>query len=91
MKKTVLVLAAAALAGCSDNQDPDGADAFWSAIHAAKYTEFARAPGYATRQPTSAPHGDEVVICAKYSGKPAICADCHASGGDFVRAFPLPK
>lgn len=148
MKRTLLALAAAALAGCGDNQDPEGADAFWSAIHAAKYTEFAHAPGYATRQPTSAPHGDEVVIyinatlasalaggapltawpdgslivkdgysgeevsvvaamekragawywaewsaegSAKYSGKPTICTDCHASGGDFVRAFSLPK
>ena len=143
----VLTLAATALAGCGDNQDPDGADAFWSAIHAAKYAEFARAPGYATRQPTNAPHGNEVVIYindtlasaledgapltawpdgslivkdgysgdevsvvaamekrsgawywaewnnegqAKYSGKPAICTDCHESGSDFVRAFPLP-
>ena len=148
MKKTLLFLAATALAGCGDNQDPDGADAFWSAIHAAKYTDFARAPGYATKQPTSAPHGDEVLIyinstvasalaagkpltawpdgalivkdgyesgavtlvaamekrsgawywaeygadgAAKYSGKPDLCVDCHESGGDFVRAFPLPK
>ncbi len=147
MKRTLLVLAAV-LAGCGDNQDPAGADAFWSAIHAAKYESFAHAPGYATRQPTSAPHGDEVVIyvndtlasalgggkpltawpegslivkdgyegdevtvvaamekrpdgwywaewsadgTAKYSGKPGICTGCHESGGDLVRAFPLPK
>jgi hypothetical protein len=25
-----------------------------------------------------------------YSGKPAICTDCHGSGSDFVRAFALP-
>jgi hypothetical protein len=25
-----------------------------------------------------------------YSGKPAVCADCHASGDDYVRAFGLP-
>lgn len=25
-----------------------------------------------------------------YSGTPAICTDCHDSGGDFVRAFSLP-
>ncbi len=25
-----------------------------------------------------------------YSGKPAICIDCHASGADSVRAFGLP-
>lgn len=27
---------------------------------------------------------------AKYSGQPAICVDCHASGSDAVRAFTLP-
>jgi hypothetical protein len=27
---------------------------------------------------------------AKYSGEPGICIDCHDSGSDFVRAFPLP-
>lgn len=147
MKKTLLLLAATGLLGCGDNQDPAGADAFWSAIHAAKYTDFAHAPGYATKQPTSAPHGDEVLIyvndavasalaggkpltawpdgslivkdayeggavtavaamekrsgawfwaeysadgTAKYSGKPELCINCHESGGDFVRAFPLP-
>jgi hypothetical protein len=25
-----------------------------------------------------------------YSGKPDVCLDCHRSGADFVRAFPLP-
>lgn len=25
-----------------------------------------------------------------YSGHPDICIDCHRSGSDFVRAFPLP-
>ena len=149
MKRTLLALGTAtALAGCGDNQDPAGADAFWSAIHAAEYTSFAHAPGYATRQPTNAPHGDEVLIyvnetvaaalsggkplttwpegslivkdgydegevtvvaamekradgwywaeweadgTAKYSGNPDTCTGCHESGGDFVRAFPLPR
>ena len=27
---------------------------------------------------------------AKYSGTPELCIDCHDSGNDFVRAFPLP-
>jgi hypothetical protein len=26
-----------------------------------------------------------------YSGRPSICVECHASGSDSVRAFPLPK
>ena len=28
---------------------------------------------------------------AKFSGMPSTCTDCHQSGADFVRAFPLPK
>ncbi len=28
---------------------------------------------------------------ASYSGRPSLCIDCHASGSDSVRAFPLPK
>lgn len=28
---------------------------------------------------------------SKYSGKPDLCIDCHASGADMVRAFRLPK
>ena len=27
---------------------------------------------------------------ADYSGKPAVCTDCHESGDDYVRAFSLP-
>lgn len=27
---------------------------------------------------------------AIYSGSPDLCTDCHRSGADFVRAFPLP-
>lgn len=28
---------------------------------------------------------------SKYSGKPSICTNCHASGDDFVRAFFFPR
>lgn len=28
---------------------------------------------------------------SKYSGRPELCTDCHASGSDMVRAFSLPK
>lgn len=50
------------LAGCGDDQDPEGAQDLWARIHDEGYQSWARAPGYATRQPTSAPHGDEVEI-----------------------------
>lgn len=56
------LIASPALAGCGDNQDPAGADELWARIHDEKYASWEHAPGYATKQPTSAPHGDAVVI-----------------------------
>lgn len=50
------------LLACSDNQDPEGADALWEQIHEANYQGYARAPGYDTRQPSDAPHSDNVEI-----------------------------
>jgi len=50
------------IVGCGDNQDPAGADELWGRIHDEGYTSWAKAPGYATRQPSNAPHGDEVII-----------------------------
>jgi hypothetical protein len=147
LRRALLAALALLAAACGDNQDPAGADALWASLHEGGYRTWARAPGYATRQPTSAPHGDAVEIfvndvvagalasgaittwpegarivkdayegdevtvvaalekradgwfwaewsadgAAKYSGKPDLCIGCHASGGDFVRAFPLPE
>lgn len=141
------ILLFALLSACGDNQDPEGADAFWTSLKSDDYHAWAAAPGYATRQPTNAPHGDSVLIYvndvvagalaggpiaawpegsrivkdaydgdavtavaamekrtsgwywaewsaegdAKYSGSPDLCTGCHGSGGDFVRAFALPK
>ena len=50
------------LSSCGDNQDPEGARAFWEEIQSLNYRSFARAPGYATRSSSNAPHGDEVDI-----------------------------
>jgi hypothetical protein len=49
-------------AGCGDDQDPQGAGDLWTRIHEARYAEWMRAPGYATRRETEAPHADEVEI-----------------------------
>jgi len=75
--RPALLLAAVTLAACGGgNQDPAGADAFWTSIHADDYRGWARAPGYETRQPTAAPHGDSVdiyvndVVAAALAGGP---------------------
>src|SRR5262245_43089218 len=60
---SVLVLAGAcALAGCGDDQDPDGAAELWKRIHAQGYRSWMRAPGCETRKASAAPHGDAVDI-----------------------------
>ncbi len=148
--RTLLVVCLAGLAmGCGDDQDPGGASALWTRIHAESYRAWDRAPGYPTRRASNAAHGNAVDIFvndvaasaiaanapltawpdgtlivkdgygsggdlklvaaiekrkdgwfwvewdasgdSSYSGKPSTCIDCHASGQDQVRAFPLPK
>jgi hypothetical protein len=135
------------VAGCGDDQDPDGAADLYGRLQSDGYRKWERAPGYESRRTSSAPHGDEVEIFvndvvaealaaaeplkawpegsiiakdgyedgeatqlaamekradgwfwaewdadgeSKYSGSPELCTDCHGSGDDFVRAFPLP-
>lgn len=150
MRRTfALVLLGGLLAGCGDDQDPEGAAELLERLRAADYRGWERAPGYSDRRPSSAPHGDQVEIFVNdvvaraladgapldawpvgsiiakdgydddgsltliaamekrddgwywaewdgesdestYSGKPATCIDCHASGSDHVRAFRLP-
>jgi len=137
--------------GCDKNHEPEKAAELWERIHAEKYQDFARAPGYETRQPSNTSHSDfsEIFINqilvdalasetaleiwpegslivkdgynssgehsliavmekqdgewffaeyldlpsseAKFSGRPAVCVDCHALGSDSVHAFPLPQ
>ncbi len=48
--------------GCRDDQTPDEAAELWSRIQDAQYRSWVRAPGYATRRPTDAPHSDAVEI-----------------------------
>lgn len=136
-----------AVVACRQNDDISGAEELLAQVQSEDYRSWSRAPGYAERRPTSAPHSDNVEIfindvvgsalddadlvewpvgsiVAKdgydddgalqlislmekredgwywaeydaegtplYSGKPGICLDCHESGSDYVRAFPLP-
>lgn len=53
-----LGIVALAGVGCGDNQEPQAADDFWSRIQASNYQSWSRPPGYETRQPSSAPHGN---------------------------------
>jgi hypothetical protein len=58
-------LVAGALAGCGaddENQDAAGARALFARIRSEDYRSWQRAPGYDTRRPSRAPHGDEVDI-----------------------------
>jgi hypothetical protein len=50
------------LAGCGDDQDPAGAAALWSRIHAENYRGWDRPPGFEQRRSSSAAHGDAVDI-----------------------------
>lgn len=56
-----IALAVVALAACR-NQDESGADALWDEVHADDYHAWARAPGFETRRPSTASHGDHVDI-----------------------------
>ena len=48
--------------GCGDNQDPDGARELWRKLQALDYRSWERAPGYAQRRASNAPHSDAVEI-----------------------------
>jgi hypothetical protein len=62
MRALSILLVVAMLAGCGDDQDPDGARELWTRIHAEGYRGWTRAPGYESRRPSSAAHGDSVDI-----------------------------
>ena len=62
MKRCCLLLIAACSLACGDNQTPAEADDLWRSINDSRYRDFARAPGYETRKPSNAAHGDAVDI-----------------------------
>src|SRR5688500_5681385 len=68
------VLLAFALVGCGDDQEPEQAGELWDRIHAQNYRSWSRAPGYATRLPTAAPHGNEVDIYVNDTIQQALAA-----------------
>jgi hypothetical protein len=51
-----------AILGCGDNQDEAGARDLLQKIEADRYRTWERAPGYATRRASNAPHSEAVDI-----------------------------
>ncbi|MFO0611430.1 MAG: hypothetical protein U0414_02495 [Polyangiaceae bacterium] len=49
-------------AGCRSNAEPEEASALLAQVKADGYTMWARAPGFDSRKPSDAPHGDAVEI-----------------------------
>ena len=62
--RRALVFALAVLGGvaCGEDQEPERARALWDRIQAESYRSWDRAPGYETRQPSRAAHGEDVEI-----------------------------
>jgi hypothetical protein len=60
----VAALAAlATLAGCGQDDDPEGARQLWDKVNASPgFQSWSRAPGYATRKPSFSAHGNAVEI-----------------------------
>lgn len=67
--------------GCR-NQDEGGAIALWEDFQAADYRSWERAPGYAERTPSGAPHGDAVDIFINDTLAEALAS------GDKLSAWP---
>lgn len=76
-----LALLASLTSGCRDDQAPDEAAELWTRIHDAQYRSWVRAPGYATRKPTDAPHSDAVEIFVNDVVENAL-------GGSAITAWP---
>lgn len=57
-----MAAALAALAGCGEEVDEEGARALWEKIHAEGYESWQRAPGYDQPQPTVRAHGQTALV-----------------------------
>lgn len=57
-----MVVGLGLIGGCGDNQDDVGARQLLGEVQAADYRSWARAPGYAARRASNAPHSDAVDI-----------------------------
>lgn len=60
--KRIALLAAWALLACGDDEAPGEAAELWTRIQELGYRSFARVPGFESRKPSGAPHGDNVDV-----------------------------
>jgi len=60
--KRIALVAAWALLACGDDEAPGEAAELWTRIQDLEYRSFARVPGFETRKPSGAPHGDNVDV-----------------------------
>jgi len=73
--RALLLAVPLALAGCGDDEDPEGAADLWARIHDQDYQSWMRAPGYETRRSSSSPHGDQVDIFINDTIAAALAGD----------------
>lgn len=62
MNRRAVFVLTSVLASCTDDQTPEEARAVRAEILAADYRSWERAPGFETRQPSRASHGESVDI-----------------------------
>lgn len=70
-----IILGAAALIGCRENDAPEEATALLDSVRDADYQSWARAPNYPERTPSSAPHSDFVDIFVNDVVEEALAAE----------------
>ena len=60
--RSLLLVALSSLAGCNNDLEPEQAAELFARIQADDYRQWARAPGFETRQPSNTAHADRVDI-----------------------------
>ncbi len=84
MRLALIALSFAALVGCRQNDDPEGARALYAKVSAGDgYRSWRRAPGFPQRKPSFTLHSDEVEVFV--SPEIATALD----SGEMTREWPV--